>query len=889
VLRRAATAVGGRPAQPALGSDERRRLRQQIADLEAEQERQALAYRRLVAAVQGVPEDDLPRGAGKPNRKWVAAARQRNAEAALARRLRQGATLPEAVVASVRPQLRSNHVNARALCQSLYAQPETRVAGALGGALVAQRMELHDLAWDQFSEVPQELVARLAPAEYARTAAQVERRDALDAVASWVEDGTVTDPSTLVRMAEVFFAAEVYAAADRTLASALDSGVLTEVETRRARLLQEWVARALSPAEPAPVPEGRVSFGVIDYKQPDESTTSSNLGDYVQTIASLGHLVRHDGLTFHGDENLVDVVTDLHKRVRPELKIEGAGADVQLTVVNRDSSSLDAIPPATWMIAFGWYMQNSFGLRYDFPFHPNIRPLFISFHVNRPSMLTDEAVEYLKAHGPIGCRDWNTVHLLLNRGVSAFFSGCLTTTISTVFPDPASPPPAGAPTVWVDTPAPSEDALTLTQAREDVRWISIAPNMREALELLESYRTKFGEVVTSRLHCYLPSWSIGANVKFTPRNRADVRFAGLLDADEAGLRAMQQRIRDLLAAPMARVVAGASEEEVYAEWRRVCEPEVARARAAHEAPASPLTLSFDVAEACRTARASRVVVPASAPRDGETVYAAVALDGNLKEEMEVVIGGMVRHSDRPLHVVALTRDHTSADHERLAGLFPEVTFEWIACDDIDYGPVLGMLSHITVSTMDRLLLPELLPDIERIVYHDIDALTVTDIADLYDVELEGAPLAARASVGHGVRSGLGNILRSGRRLSESPAAANEFYRAMYQRHPGDFPAFNAGILVLDLAVMRADGFTAAYVPYVEHYGLNDQEILNCYAGSTYRQVEPAWNNWPTQETVTDPKILHWAGHLKPWDRSRYVLQRERWEDGEAFVAARRAD
>lgn len=885
-VARVADRWAGTTRTPAATDSSLPDVTRRLDEITREHERYQLAYRRLVAAVQGVGEEELGEGIVPPNKKFVAAARMTHSDALLARRVREGAPLVDAVVELVRVQLGKNHVEARALCQSLLSRPETRVAGALGGALVAQRVMLNDLAWDLFSEVPAETVARLAPAEYARAAVQVDNRAALDEVARWVEKDLVTGSSTLIRTAQVLFAAGEHAVAIQAVDAALGRGDLGEDAVRQAELLRSWTLRALTSAAPATVPAGHVSFGVIDYKQPDEVTTSSNLGDYVQTIASLGHVVRHANLRFHGEPELADVVSQLHERVRPELRIDGPGADVQLTVVNRDSSSLDSVPENTWMIAFGWYMQNSFGLKYDFPFHRNIKPLFVSFHVNRPSMLTEEAVEYLRAHGPIGCRDWNTVFLLLNRGVPAFFSGCLTTTISTVFPDAATPVPVGGPTVYVDTAAP-KDALRLTQAREDVRWTPIAPNMREALELLERYRTEFGEVVTSRLHCYLPSWSIGANVTFTPKNRADVRFAGLLDADEDGLRSMQRRIRDLLAPAMARVLAGDSEEDVYDEWRRACEPEVTKAREAFERSPEQLSLSFDVAEACRTARDSRVLVPATAPRHGETVFAAVALDANLKAEMEVVVGGMVQHSDRPLHVVALTRDHTPEDHERLTRLFPEVTFEWIACDEIDYGPVLGMLSHITVSTMDRLLLPELLPDVDRVLYHDIDALAVTDVAELYDVDLDGAPLAARPSVGHGVRSGLGNILRSGRRLSESPDAANEFFRTMYQRHLGDFPAFNAGILVLDLARMRADGFTREFVPYVEHYGLNDQEILNCYAGSAYRQVEPAWNNWPTQETVTDPKILHWAGHLKPWDRSRYVLERERWDAGEAFVASRR--
>jgi|GEM_PF-666230 len=863
-----------------------------LAEAAADLERYRLAYRRLVAAVRGIDESEMPERAGTPNRRWNRLAAETRGEAALAARLREGRDFPEAVVDAVRPLLRDRHVDARALCHALYVRPETRVAGALGGALVATRQDLFDLAWDLFAEVPAELVGRLAPAEYVRVGVRVGDPDAVGRAERWLRDAAAGDtPSigaaTLAELAEVLFAADAHAAAVRAADAALAAGTLDEAGVRRTELLRAWALRGAEPATPATVPAGRVSFGVIDYKQPDEATTSSNLGDYVQTIASLGHVVRHAGLTFHGDPELAQVVTELGERVRPELRVDGPGADVELTVVNRDASSLDAVPENTWAIAFGWYMQSAFGLRYDFPFHPNLNPLFVSFHVNRPSMLTDEAVAYLAAHGPVGCRDWNTVFLLLNRGVPAFFSGCLTTTIDTVFPERTRTAPAGAPTVYVDTAAPSPEDLTITQAREDVRWTPIVPNVREALGLLEDYRTSYGGIVTSRLHCYLPSWSIGAPVTFTPRNRADVRFAGLLDADEDDLRAMRRRIRDLLAPSVGLLLSGAPADEVYAAWREACAPEVARARAAFERPAAELPLSFDVDAACRTARRSRVVVPAAAPRQGETVHAAVALDANLKAEMEVVVQGMVAGTGRPLHVVALTRDHTSADHDRLAALFPEVTFEWIACDAIDYGPVLGMLSHITVSTMDRLLLPELLPDVDRLVYHDIDALTLVDLADLYDVELDGAPLAARASVGHGVRSGLGNLLRSGRRLRATPGAANELFRTMYRRHPGDFAAFNAGILLLDLARMRADAFTRRFVPFVEHYGLNDQEVLNCYAGSTYRPLDPAWNMWPAQETVRDPRILHWAGHQKPWDSGRYVLERERWDAAGAAVAERR--
>ena len=87
------------------------------------------------------------------------------------------------------------------------------------------------------------------------------------------------------------------------------------------------------------------------------------------------------------------------------------------------------------MVAFGWHMHPLYDLRYDFPYHPNVRPLFLSFHLNRLDMLSDEPPRPTSGRtGPIGCRDWTTVFLLLSAGIDAFFTGCLTTTVDAVFP-----------------------------------------------------------------------------------------------------------------------------------------------------------------------------------------------------------------------------------------------------------------------------------------------------------------------------------------------------------------------------------------------------------------------------------------------------------------------
>src|SRR5207253_10946692 len=140
------------------------------------------------------------------------------------------------------------------------------------------------------------------------------------------------------------------------------------------------------------------------------------------------------GVGFSGDDGLGDVANDLKGRVRPNLRLPDVAGSVHLLPIDRDFSTAEDIPPGTWMVAFGWHMHPLFDLRYDFPYHPNIRPLFVSFHVNRLEMLTEPAKAYLRRYGPIGCRDWTTVFLLLSAGIDAFFTGCLTTTVDAVFP-----------------------------------------------------------------------------------------------------------------------------------------------------------------------------------------------------------------------------------------------------------------------------------------------------------------------------------------------------------------------------------------------------------------------------------------------------------------------
>ena len=59
-------------------------------------------------------------------------------------------------------------------------------------------------------------------------------------------------------------------------------------------------------------------------------------------------------------------------------------------------------------------------------------PLFVAFHLNaeiEKAFFTPSNISILQKYAPIGCRDVHTMSVLKRRGIDAYFSGCLTTTI----------------------------------------------------------------------------------------------------------------------------------------------------------------------------------------------------------------------------------------------------------------------------------------------------------------------------------------------------------------------------------------------------------------------------------------------------------------------------
>ncbi len=123
----------------------------------------------------------------------------------------------------------------------------------------------------------------------------------------------------------------------------------------------------------------------------NENKRTFNIGDYIQSLAAKQFLPKVDGY--------------INREKLAQYKGE-----------------------QTKLIMNGWFTHNTT----NWVPSDGIDPILISFHINNtaaPNMLNEKGINFLKSKQPIGCRDHFTVKLLQEKGIDAYFSGCLTLTL----------------------------------------------------------------------------------------------------------------------------------------------------------------------------------------------------------------------------------------------------------------------------------------------------------------------------------------------------------------------------------------------------------------------------------------------------------------------------
>lgn len=240
--------------------------------------------------------------------------------------------------------------------------------------------------------------------------------------------------------------------------------------------------------------------------------SSENLGDYIQILACLR------------------LLETLH--LRPSIYLD---RDTELAA----APALDACSGRVLLPLTGWF-KRTVGGDPQWPPHEQIIPVFIGFHVRPhqcPALLEQRSIDYMKAHGPVGCRDPFTMRALKEKGVSTYLSHCLSLTFAKRKPDEV-----GDTVVVASRDREIIDVLP-PEYRNDHIYVNhymvrggFSEYLTEAEGFLAFYRTRARLVITTFLHCALPCIAMGIPVVvFLPRPQYDLqktsdeeRFSGLM-------------------------------------------------------------------------------------------------------------------------------------------------------------------------------------------------------------------------------------------------------------------------------------------------------------------------------------------------------------------------
>ncbi len=182
--------------------------------------------------------------------------------------------------------------------------------------------------------------------------------------------------------------------------------------------------------------------------------------------------------------------------------------------------------------------------------------------------------------------------------------------------------------------------------------------------------------------------------------------------------------------------------------------------------------------------------------------------------------------------------------------------------------------HFTIETWFRLLMPELMPDYQKVLYLDSDLVVKDDVAKLYNTNVESYLLAACHDAD---TAGLYNGFESNKK--------NYMDNILKIKEPYNY--FQAGVILFNLNEFRKKFTTKELLDYASSmdFELLDQDVLNSLAEGRVKFVDMSWNvmfdwNYIRKDEIIklgpkrlyedyliareNAKIIHYAGPDKPW-------------------------
>ena len=211
----------------------------------------------------------------------------------------------------------------------------------------------------------------------------------------------------------------------------------------------------------------------------------------------------------------------------------------------------------------------------------------------------------------------------------------------------------------------------------------------------------------------------------------------------------------------------------------------------------------------------------------------------------------------------------------------------IRCCDIrpvfrEDGLQVGNREDFSVMTFARLVIPDVLgQDYHRVLYLDGDMIALRDIAELFDLDLQGKSLGSTVDFGF-----LSSVYTNQATMTYATDVLGLDTPDAY---------FMAAVLLMDLDQIRRNCPVSAMMTTARKriWLWHDQDVLNHLFRGNVRYFDPKWDvitpddgvdgmppRWRNiyEEAFSQPKLFHFAGnHRKPWKSAASCYAPEFWQ------------
>ncbi len=161
-------------------------------------------------------------------------------------------------------------------------------------------------------------------------------------------------------------------------------------------------------------------------------------------------------------------------------------------------------------------------------------------------------------------------------------------------------------------------------------------------------------------------------------------------------------------------------------------------------------------------------------------------------------------------------------------------------------------THFSEANYFRLVLPNLLPFLDKVIYLDSDTLVLGDIQELWKIDVTNFYLAAV------------NSLNSKKNILRLKISSSQY--------------INSGVMLMNLKKMRNDKVSDAFLSLIKNTNIKllnvDQDVINLSLDKGVKLISRKWNlelrndmgthYESSVKKVINPVILHFLTSDKPW-------------------------